>query len=388
MIVFLKYWIVLIIIMFYLQKYLDDKRAVSIHTLMRNSTLLFSVYHFTKNKNKQVFLLPIVLEITIELFHSYGYSLDPVENKTKNLYSFFDCFWSSSMGYNDDLTEGKFDSNVFKDFDDAQKDKKLELVKLSGADKGVKILEIGCGNGKLLKYLKNAGADAYGITISKEQVELCRKQGLNANLINFFEMGEDYYGKYDSIICSGVIEHLPNIKNRYNLEVFYQDLFKRFSKLLNPDSKLKKIVITCVHFRDEKIHNNWWNRFNIYILERANGGWYPKNKDFLIKCSERFFDLDYRRDITNDYYITTYHWAVRFFKNIYRNIGQLIHSLIINIFNNPYYLHILIEKGYSWQWQFSDKNHSVLGDLFTGLDKDMDIKESPMCHQLIVLKMK
>ena len=39
-------------------------------------------------------------------------------------------------------------------------------------------------------------------------------------------MDEKYYGKYDSIICSGVIEHLPNVKNRDNLEMFYQDLLK------------------------------------------------------------------------------------------------------------------------------------------------------------------
>ena len=62
--------------------------------------------------------------------------------------------------------------------------------------------------------------------------------------------------------------------------------------------------------------------------------------------------------------------------------------MVVNIISNPYYLHILIEKLYSWQWQFSDKNSSVLCDLFTGLKKDMDIKDSPMIHQLIVLKMK
>ena len=374
--------------MLYLQNTLDSERTISTHTLLRNSTILFSVYYYAKNKNKLVFLFPIVLEIIIELFHSNGYSIDPVENKTKNLYSFFDCFWSSSMGSNDDLTEGKFDSDISKDFDNAQIDKKLELVKLSGADKGVKILEIGCGNGSLLKYLTDAGADAHGISISKEQVKLCREQGLNVDLLNFFEMGKDYYEKYDSIICSGVIEHLPNIKNRDNLEKFYYDLFQKFSKLLNPNSKLKKIVITCVHFRDDRIYKDLWSRFNVYILERANGGWYPKNKDFLIKCSDKYFDLDYKRDITNDYYITTYHWTVRFLKNSYKSLLPLIQNFVVNIVINPYYLHILIEKLYSWQWQFADKNHSVLGDLFTGLDKDMDIKDSPMIHQLIVLKMK
>ena len=79
---------------------------------------------------------------------------------------------------------------------------------------------------------------------------------------------------------------------------------------------------------------------------------------------------------------------MRFLKNSYRSIIPLIQNLVVNIVNNPYYLHILIEKIYSWQWQFSDKKNSVLADLFTGLQKDMDIKDSPMIHQLIVLQMK
>ena len=333
-------------------------------------------------------MVPIILEVVIELLHSRGYYIDPLDNKTKNLYAFCDCFWSTSMGNNDDLTEGKFDSDTTKDFDTAQDEKKLELVKLSGASENTKILEIGSGNGKLLKYLTETGADAYGITISKEQYDLCKKQGLNIELINFFDLDESHYGKYDSIICSGVIEHLPNIKNRHNLDIFYDKMFEKFSKLLNPNSDLRRVVITCIHFRNNAVFNNWWNQFNIYILERANGGWYPTNKDFLINCSKKYFDLDYKRDITNDYYISTYHWSMRFIKNGYKSIIPLIINLFINIVNNPYYIHILIEKIYSWQWQFSNKKHSVISDIFKGLDKKLDTKGSPMIHQLILLRLK
>jgi cyclopropane fatty-acyl-phospholipid synthase-like methyltransferase len=250
------------------------------------------------------------------------------------------------------------------------------------------MLEIGFGNGKLLKYLKDTGADIHGITISREQYDISKKMGLNVELINFFDMGEEYYGKYDSIICSGVIEHLPNIKTKKQLNVLYNKIFSKFSKLLDPNSKIKRIVTTCIHFRDISKTTSFWSKFNLYILERANGGWYPSNKDYLIDCAKPYFNLLYRKDITNDYYITTYHWAMRFVRKIYKFARPLLFNGIVNILNNPYYLHILIEKIYSWQWQFSDKNNSVIWDMITGLKKNMNVENSPTIHQLLVFKMK
>ena len=69
--------------------------------------------------------------------------------------------------------------------------------------------------------------------------DISKKMGLNVELINFFDMGEEYYGKYDSIICSGVIEHLPNIKTKKQLNVLYNKIFSKFSKF----SRFRKIII-------------------------------------------------------------------------------------------------------------------------------------------------
>jgi len=378
----------LIIIMLFTQEFLDDGRVISKHCVIRNTAIVLSTYHYFYFKNIRVFLIPVLIEIIIELIHSTGYSLDPLDNKIKNMYSFISCFWSDCMGINDDLTEGHFNNDIFKSYDNAQREKKLTLTKLSGAAKNVRILEIGFGNGKLLKYLKEAGADIHGITISREQYDRSVRMGLNVDYMNFFDMGEEYYGRYDCIICSGVIEHMPNIKTRKQPSILYDKIFDKFSKLLNPMSKIKRVVTTCIHFRDISKETSFWSKFNLYILERANGGWYPSNKDYLIDCARPYFDLLYRKDITNDYYITTYNWGQLCVRNSYKSFFPLLVNVLVNTLNNPYYLHILIEKIYSWQWQFSDENNSVIWDMITGLKKNMNVENSPTIHQLLVFKMK
>ena len=47
MILYLKLWVLLVIVMYILQYFLDKNRNISIQALLRNSAILFSVYHFS-----------------------------------------------------------------------------------------------------------------------------------------------------------------------------------------------------------------------------------------------------------------------------------------------------------------------------------------------------
>jgi len=73
-----------------------------------------------------------------------------------------------------------------------------------------KILEIGCGAGQLLFYLKQKGyRNIEGIDIGDEQAEMVRKMGISAVSINSIpEYLKDKKSSYDLIIMNQVIEHL------------------------------------------------------------------------------------------------------------------------------------------------------------------------------------
>lgn len=83
--------------------------------------------------------------------------------------------------------------------------------------KGSNILDIGCGAGTLVFYFANNGYDVHGIDLSKKAINKCRetKKILHADTATFETVdfpSETPSGKYDFILLTEVIEHIPNDK--------------------------------------------------------------------------------------------------------------------------------------------------------------------------------
>ena len=82
------------------------------------------------------------------------------------------------------------------------------LPLLSGLPKSAKILEIGCGSGYFLEYLRNRGfSDARGIDISEEQVSIAREKSLSVELADVFATLEKINGSIDVVVAIDLLEH-------------------------------------------------------------------------------------------------------------------------------------------------------------------------------------
>jgi 2-polyprenyl-3-methyl-5-hydroxy-6-metoxy-1,4-benzoquinol methylase len=74
---------------------------------------------------------------------------------------------------------------------------------------GRRVLDIGCGQGDLVRLLRGDGFDAWGVDISPEQVEIARRSGLNQVELGDFHAHLDSTGNaWDAIIATDVLEHL------------------------------------------------------------------------------------------------------------------------------------------------------------------------------------
>jgi 2-polyprenyl-3-methyl-5-hydroxy-6-metoxy-1,4-benzoquinol methylase len=76
-------------------------------------------------------------------------------------------------------------------------------------NKDAKIIDLGCGNGGLVYYLKSLGyKNSSGIDISPEQVKVAKNLGINdvecADIVSFLQDKND---TYDVIFARDVIEH-------------------------------------------------------------------------------------------------------------------------------------------------------------------------------------
>lgn len=97
---------------------------------------------------------------------------------------------------------------------DAAQEAKLDLVcRKIGLERGMSVLELGCGWGTFARFAaQRYGARVHGVTVSKEQValgnELCKGLPVTLELRDYRTVA----GEYDAVVSIGLMEHV-GVKN-------------------------------------------------------------------------------------------------------------------------------------------------------------------------------
>ena len=119
-----------------------------------------------------------------------------------------------------------------KTLEEAQQNKINHIIKKLNIKNGQKILEVGCGwGGMAFEIARQKGCEVKGISLSKNQINYCKKKAKELNLDNqvSFELADyrEVEGEYDRIYSVGMFEHVG--------KKFYNVFFKSINKLLKND---------------------------------------------------------------------------------------------------------------------------------------------------------
>ena len=119
-----------------------------------------------------------------------------------------------------------------KTLEDAQQNKIDHIAKKLDVKQGQKILEVGCGwGGMALEIAKQKGCEVTGISLSKNQINYCKKKSKELGLDNQvnFELADyrEIKGEYDRIYSVGMFEHVG--------KKFYKVFFESMNRLLKND---------------------------------------------------------------------------------------------------------------------------------------------------------
>ncbi len=146
-----------------------------------------------------------------------------------------DKFIRMSLGENAHFSNAMYLGDFSMSLEEAQLKKYEFVVENLGIKKGTRVLDLGCGWGGWLKYLRGVvGAEGIGVNLSVGQVQACRDNGLTAYIKDARYIKPEDFGTFDAITAFGSFEHVASVKDYLNgqQDAVYEDYFRLIYHLL------------------------------------------------------------------------------------------------------------------------------------------------------------
>jgi cyclopropane-fatty-acyl-phospholipid synthase len=212
-------------------------------------------------------------------------------------YSLTDRVIRLSLGELADFSCAKYDGDFSLTLEQAQRRKHEYVAQQIGIEPGRRILDLGCGWGGLLNFIRNVGATGLGVTLSSAQVASCRRHGLDVRLYDAREVDRESFGQFDAVASLGAFEHFcsPDDYEAGRQENIYRQLFERVAGLL-PD-KGRFYLQTMVFGRNmipvDEIDRNAPRNSDAWILAMMGaafpGSFLPFGQEQVVRCAEPHF---------------------------------------------------------------------------------------------------
>ena len=239
-------------------------------------------------------------------------------------YSLTDRIFRLSMGELADFSGAKYDGDFSLSLADAQHRKHEYVAEQIGIAPGHRMLDLGCGWGALLDFVRACRGVGVGVTLSSAQLAACRRHGLDVHLCDARQLSRACFGGFDSVASLGAFEHFcsPEQYRAGRQEEIYADLFARVASVLPtggrfylqtmvfgrnapPPGQIDVDVLMGMPPRDT---DEWY----LALLGRQfPGSWLPFGHEQIVRCADPHFRLASCSNGRLDYIETIEQWNAR-----------------------------------------------------------------------------
>lgn len=234
-------------------------------------------------------------------------------------YSLTDRVIRLALGELADFSGAKYDGDYTLTLEQAQRRKHDYVAEQIGIGPGRRVVDLGCGWGGLLNYIRERGATGVGVTLSSAQLQSCRKHGLEVHLQDARTVTPEQLGSFDAAASLGAFEHFcsPEDYRAGRQEDVYRGFFSHVAALLPPGGRL--YLQTMVFGRNmiplDQVSRHAPRGSDAWYLAMMGaafpGSWLPFGQEQVIRCAEPDFELVSSISGRIDYIETITQWDKR-----------------------------------------------------------------------------
>ena len=238
-------------------------------------------------------------------------------------YTNLDKFIRLSLGENAHFSNAFYNGDYSLSLEEAQIRKYEMIVDQLNIREGSRVLDLGCGWGGWLKYLRDTiGAKGIGVNLSQGQVNACRENGLEVYLQDARYVKPEDYGVFDAVTAIGSFEHCSSVRDYLDgrQDAVYQDYFQYVYNLLPKGGRfyMQSMVFSKNMIPYEEIDINAPKDSNAYIvalLTKHNpDSWLPYGHEHIIRVAKPLFKKVFYNSGRLDYVKTNREWTKLFYK--------------------------------------------------------------------------
>jgi cyclopropane-fatty-acyl-phospholipid synthase len=235
-------------------------------------------------------------------------------------YSLTDRIFRLSLGELADFSGAKYDGDFSMSLEEAQRRKHEYVADAIGIGPGRRVLDLGCGWGPLLDFVRSRGGIGVGVTLSSAQAQACRRHGLDVHLHDARRLTRERFGAFDAVASLGAFEHFcsPEEHRAGRQDEIYRDLFARVASVLPDGGRLflqtmvfgrNMIPLEQVDIDAPRDSDAWY----LALMGRQfPGSWPPAGEEQVVRAAQPHFRLVSSISGRLDYLETIRQWRKRF----------------------------------------------------------------------------
>ena len=236
------------------------------------------------------------------------------------VYTLIDRIFRLSIGEAGDFSGAMYNGDFRLSLEQAQEQKHRFIVENLNIKEGSKVLDMGCGWGPLLKYLKGRGAVGLGLTLSRGQVEACQRAGLNAVIADCRTVTPGAFGTFDAVASLGAFEHFCSVEDWQagKQDSIYASFFRTVADLLPVGGRLYLQTMVfgrnMIEYPQIDIHADRTSSAYILAVMRRQfpGSWLPFGAEQIERNAQACFRTVSKSSGRLDYIETIRQWGIRY----------------------------------------------------------------------------